>query len=126
MQSGAYRPAACNIGPAEIRMRLWAGHLGLLATVTFLVVLLVRDAEPAWRLLIAAPATATAIGYLQAWLRFCVALGMRGYFNFGSEARHAQRVSDPEARRRDRVRAFRLGGASLLIGLSVAALSMLI
>jgi hypothetical protein len=125
-QTEAYRPGECNIGPAEIRMRFWAGHLGLLATVTLFVALVVLDVDRTWRLLLFVPATGSAVGYLQAWLRFCAAFGIRGVFNFGSEARNTRAVADPQARRRDRVRALQIVGASVVIGLAVALLALAI
>ena len=44
---------------------------------------------------------AAAAGYLQAWLRFCAAFGLRGVFNFGPTGRQSS-VADDAARRRDR------------------------
>jgi hypothetical protein len=87
-------------------------------------VLLVLDVNPSWRLLIAIPATGAAIGYLQAQLRFCVAFGMRGVFNFGRERRDLRTVTDVHARRRDRARALQILGASIVIGIGVALLAL--
>jgi hypothetical protein len=120
-----YMPGACNIGPAEIARRRRAGHAGLIATVVLLAVLLALGAAPAWRLLLALPASLAAAGYLQAWLRFCANFGYRGVYNFGALGRE-ERVAGDAARAQDRRRALLVGAAAGAIGLAVALLSMLL
>jgi hypothetical protein len=119
---GEYRPGICNIGPAEIARRRRAGHVGLLATIVVLAVLVAIGAPPVARLVVALPAAVSASGYLQAWLKFCAGFGTRGVFNFG-ELGPTQQVVDPAARARDRERANRIGLASLAVGVSVAILA---
>jgi hypothetical protein len=121
----AYMPGACNIGPAEIARRRWVGHAGLVATVALGAVLLALDAAPAWRLLLALPASLAAAGYLQAWLRFCADFGWRGVYNFGALGQQ-ERVAAEEARAQDRRRAVLVGAGSGAIGLAVALLSLLL
>jgi hypothetical protein len=121
----AYVPGACNIGPAEIARRRWVGHAGLVVTVALAAVLLALDAAPAWRLLLALPASLAAAGYLQAWLRFCADFGWRGVYNFGALGQQEQ-VAAEEARAQDRRRALLVGAASGAIGLAVALLSLLL
>jgi hypothetical protein len=118
-------PGACNIGPAEIARRRRVGHAGVIATVALAAALLVLDAAPAWRLLLALPASLAAAGYLQAWLRFCADFGWRGVYNFGALG-HQERVAADEARAQDRRRALLVGAGSAAIGLAVALLSLLL
>jgi hypothetical protein len=120
-----YVPGTCNIGPAEIAMRRRVGHAGLIATVVLAAVLLAVDTAPAWRLLLALPAALAAVGYLQAWLRFCANFGFRGVYNFDALG-HEQRVAAEEARAQDRRRAILVGVGSAAIGLAVALLSLLL
>jgi hypothetical protein len=120
-----YMPGACNIGPAEIARRRWVGHTGVIATVALAAALLALDAAPAWRLLLALPASLAAVGYLQAWLRFCADFGWRGVYNFGALGRQ-ERVGSDQARAQDRRRAVLVGAASGAIGLAVALLSLLL
>ena len=122
---GDYQPGVCNIGPAEIASRRRAGHVGLVATIALLVVLVAIGAPPITRLLIAVPAAISASGYLQAWLRFCAGFGSRGVFNFGRVG-DTIRVEDADARRRDRARAMQIGVASLLIGLAAGIAAVLL
>jgi hypothetical protein len=118
-----YMPGACNIGPAEITRRRRVGHAGVIATVALAAALLALDAAPAWRLLLALPASLAAAGYLQAWLRFCADFGWRGVYNFGALGRQ-ERVGGDQARAQDRRRALLVGAASVAIGLAVALLSL--
>jgi hypothetical protein len=121
----AYRPGLCNIGPAEIARRRRAGHIGLIASVVVLGILIALDAPPIARLIVALPATIAASGYLQAQLRFCAAFGAMGVANFGAHGR-TEAIVDPVDRARDRARARRIGSASLAIGILVGVLAALL
>ena len=112
-----YASGVCNIGLDEITVRRRAGHLGLAGAVALLIGLLVADASPVARLLVALPVAAAAIGYLQAYLRFCAAFGFRGVFNFGPLGT-SQPIANPEAAARDRAKAIRISVAAALIGLA--------
>lgn len=121
-----YQPGACNIGPAEIARRRWSGHVGLIATVALLAVLLALDA-PSWmRLIVFLPAAVGAAGYLQAHFRFCANYGWRGVFNVGERAGHDRTtdVADAAARRADRRRAMLISAGSGAIGLAVTLLAL--
>jgi hypothetical protein len=120
-----YRPGTCNIGPDEIARRRRAGHVGLIATIVTLAVLLALHTSPIFRLVVFLPAAAAAIGYLQAWFRFCAGFGARGVYNFGPLGR-TQSVDDPEAAARDRAMARRLALGSAIVGIVVAAMAVLL
>jgi hypothetical protein len=120
-----YRPGVCNIGPEEIGRRRRAGHVGLVASVVLLVVLLAIGAPHLVRLLVALPAAVAASGYLQAWLRFCAGFGSRGVFNFGQLGRTDQ-VPDEDSRSRDRSRARQIFLASLVTGAVVGVAAVLL
>ena len=121
----SYVPGVCNIGPAEIARRRRAGHAGLIATLAFLAALLALHAPSAARLILFVPAAGAAIGYLQAWFRFCAGFGGRGVFNFDVLGR-TDAVIDPVARAKDRALATRLALASAAIGLVVAVVAVLL
>jgi hypothetical protein len=120
-----YQPGVCNIGPAEIARRRRAGHVGTLATVGLLALLIGIGAPPLSRLLAILPATIGASGYLQAALKFCAGFGSRGIFNFGPLG-DAMDVSDPEARARDRQRSRQIGFGSLGIAVVIGVLAVLL
>jgi hypothetical protein len=121
----SYRPGVCNIGPEEIARRRRAGHVGLIATVAVLAVLIAVHAPPLVRLVVFLPAAAAAIGYLQARFRFCAGFASRGVYNFGAFGPTTS-VDDPEAAARDRSMALRLALASAAIGAVVAIAAALL
>ena len=119
-----YEPGVCNIGPAEIAYRRRWGDLGLVVTVVLLAVLVWTSAPHWMRILVALPAAASAVGYLQAYLRFCATFGTLGVFNFGARL-NVTRVTHQAALRHDRLKALQIFGASALIGLAVGVLAAL-
>jgi hypothetical protein len=121
----AYEPGVCNIGPEEIARRRRAGHLAAVATLATLLLLLVLDVSPPVRFLVALPAAGAAVGYLQAWLKFCAGFGSVGEFNFGPLGR-AQRVADPAARARDRRRSVQIALAGAAIGVLAGLAAVLL
>ena len=120
-----YRPGVCNIGPEEIARRRRAGHLGVVATVITLAVLVALGAPPLARLLVALPAAGAATGYLQAWLKFCAGFGSAGVFNFGPLG-GTRRIEDAEAQRRDRVRSLQIFLGALAIGLVAGLVAVVV
>jgi hypothetical protein len=121
----AYQPGVCNIGPAEIRRRRRTGHVGLVATLVLLAVLIAIDAPPLSRLLVGIPAMISASGYLQAWLKFCAGFAQIGVYNFGDRG-EMHKVLDPEAHRRDLARGRRIGLGAAAIGAAVALVAVLL
>jgi hypothetical protein len=120
-----YEPGVCNIGPAEIARRRRAGHTGFFAALGVFAALVLVDAPDWTRFLVAIPAIGAASGYLQAHLKFCAGFGAAGVFNFG-DVGPTSRVEDPEARARDRRRAFEIGLASFTIGLAAGIVAVVI
>lgn len=120
-----YQPGICNIGSAEIARRRRAGHVGLVAAVVLVVVLVAIGAPPLARLLVALPAAVAASGYLQAWLKFCGGFGSRGLFNFGPLGQ-TESVTDADARARDRGRVRQIGLASLAVGVAAGVAAVLL
>ena len=118
-----YHPGTCNIGPAEIERRRRAGHFGLVVTLATLAVLIIFHAPPLARLVVALPAAATAVCYLEAMLKFCVAFGSRGIFNFGALGSFAT-VADPRARGKDRVRALQIALGGVVLGVLVGVVAV--
>lgn len=98
-----YQPGACNIGPAEIRVRRITGIVGVAAAVVLAAILLAIGAPSVLRWIVVVPLAGGLISLAQAYLRFCVAFGLRGVRNFGPLGRF-ERV-EPEALAADRRRA---------------------
>lgn len=123
MTEDDYAPGICNIGPAEIRKRRRGGHVAALATCALLAILIVADAPRTWRILLAAPAALAAVGYIQAFSRFCLFFGFRGDFNFG-DLGATEKVMIAEARAADRRKSATLTIASAAVGLAIALAAM--
>lgn len=120
-----YRPGVCNIGPEEIARRRRSGHIGLVATIVTLAVLIAIGAPPLARLVVVIPATIAASGYIQARLKFCAGFGGAGVFNFGPLGT-TETVVDAAARAADRRRAGQIGLASFAVGIAVALAAVLL
>ena len=120
-----YESGVCNIGPDEIAHRLTLAHIGLLITLGFLALLIIIHVPLLARFSVALPAWGTAVAYLQAWRRFCVAFGALGVFNFG-DVGTTERVADPRARARDRRRALELVLLGLIAGIVAGAIAVLL
>ena len=96
-----------------------------MVTLAALAVLIVVDAPPVARLILALPAAGTAIAYLEALLKFCVAFGSRGILNFGALGTFTV-IADSGARARDRLRALQIIVGGSLIGLGAGVVAALI
>ena len=118
-----YIPGVCNIGPAETARRRRVGQAGAAATVGLAALLTITRAPRLWRLLLAVPATMSAVGFIQAARHFCAAFGWRGVFNFGGRGK-AESVEEAAAREEDRRIALRIGLESAAVGAAVALLSL--
>lgn len=116
-----YVPGVCNIGKEEIRKRMRTGWSGLILTVITATLLLWLGADRPWRLLILIPATMSAIGFIQAYSRFCVYFGFGHLFNFG-ETGKTDTIEQAEFRAKDRAKAWQILGYCITIGLIVALL----
>jgi hypothetical protein len=114
-----YRAGACNIGPAEIRRRRNTGIAAAVATVVMAIVLVAIGA-PTWaRLLVFFPAAGSAVGFIQARSRFCVAYALQGVRNFGPLG-SAEKVADAADHGADLRAAARLIAGSIAAGAVVA------
>jgi hypothetical protein len=121
----AYRAGACNIGPDEIRKRRAAGVAAAIATVALGAGLIVIGAPAPARLLVALPAAGSAVGFLQARSRFCLAFAIAGVRNFGPVGSVA-RVADRDAHRADLIAATKMVVEAIAIGAVVGVAFALI
>lgn len=115
-----YIPGVCNIGPAEIKLRRSAGIIGLAATIVFWLLFVWLDVPALLRLTLFLPATLAAVGFLQAWLHFCVKYGMNGLFNVSDGMASQESVDKKEFRRKDQQKAVLIIVGSLFFGIAIA------
>ncbi len=114
-----YIPGVCNIGPQEIRRRKQAGWMGLLTTVTLWAVFIWFDVSPLWRLTLFIPAMMAAIGFQQAYMRFCVYYGFARVFNF-EEIGKTSSTQQAGFQDKDGRKAWQIIIVSILVGLVIS------
>ena len=116
-----YVPGACNIGSREILRRRVVGIAALVfAMVSGYTLLTADELARTARLGIFFPLLVSAIGFIQARNKFCLAYGLAGTFNFGKIG-DMERVFDAESKKSDRRKAIAiLIQAALVAGFATA------
>ena len=116
-----YVPGACNIGSREILRRRVVGIAALVfAMVSGYTLLAADEIGRTARLGIFFPLLVSAIGFIQAKNKFCLAYGLAGTFNFGKIG-DMERVFDAESKKSDRRKAIAiLMQAALVAGFATA------
>jgi len=113
-----YVPGVCNIGFKEIRRRKIVGWSGLLLTVISIFLLWWLDSGRMWRLVVFIPAAMGAMGFIQAYSKFCVYFGFGHMFNFANVGK-TDTVEQIEFISKDIIRARQLLAYALGIGFVV-------
>ena len=116
-----YVPGSCNIGSREILRRRVVGIAALVfAMVSGYALLAADELARTARLGIFFPLLVSAIGFIQAKNKFCLAYGLAGTFNFGKIG-DMERVFDAESKKSDRRKAIAiLIQAALIAGFATA------
>ena len=116
-----YVPGACNIGSREILRRRVVGIAALVfAMVSGYTLLAADELARTARLGIFFPLLVSAIGFIRAKNKFCLAYGLAGTFNFGKIG-DMERVFDAESKKSDRRKAIAiLIQAALVAGFATA------
>lgn len=116
-----YVPGVCNIGAREIMRRRAVGIAALVfAIVSGYTLLMADELTRSARWGIFFPLLVSAIGFIQARNKFCLAYGLAGTFNFGKIG-DMQRIFDVASKRSDRRKAFTmLIQAAIISGLITA------
>lgn len=110
-----YLPGVCNIGSREIIRRRAVGIAALIfAVISGYTLLMAGDISRTARWGIFFPLLVSAIGFIQARNRFCLAYGLAGTFNFGKIG-DMERVFDAESKKSDRRKALSILIQSALI-----------
>ena len=120
-----YIPGACNIGKAEINKRKQFGIIGLILTAFAYSLFVYFEVSRGVRFLTFIPAVISAIGFLQARMRFCVYYGLAEMFNFDSLGK-SSKVENDEFVRKDKKRARLIIYSSVLIGIVVGLIAVVI
>jgi hypothetical protein len=125
MNTSNYIPGACNIGKEEINKRKQFGVIGLILTILTYSLFVYFEASRGVRFLTFIPAVISAIGFLQARMRFCVYYGLAEMFNFDSLGKPSK-VENDEFVKKDKKRARLIIYSSVLIGVVVGLIAVLI
>ena len=96
-------------------MRLTVGIGALVSGGIFAAALILLDLNPWLRLVVFLPALVSALGFLQAAFRFCVAFGSRGLFNMDHAAGETESVDKAEFRTKDQKKVVQIWIYSVLI-----------
>lgn len=125
MNTSNYVPGVCNIGKEEINKRKRAGIVGLILTVLTYSLFVYFEVSKGVRFLTFIPAVISAIGFLQARMRFCAYYGLAEMFNFDSLEK-SNKVDNNEFVRKDKKRARQIIYYSVLIGIGVGLIAVII
>jgi len=121
-----YVPGSCNIGSREILRRRVVGIAALVfAMVSGYALLAADELARTARLGIFFPLLVSAIGFIQARNKFCLAYGLAGTFNFGKIG-DMERVFDVESKKSDRRKAISILVQATVIAGAATALFILI
>ena len=121
-----YIPGVCNIGKREILRRRAVGIAALVFAVISGYTLLMTDgAARSARWAIFFPLLVSAIGFIQARNRFCLAYGLAGTFNFGTIG-EMKRVFDAESKKSDRRKAVAILLQAALVAAAITLVFMLV
>ena len=103
--SSGYLPGVCNIGSREIMRRRAVGIAALVfALISGYTLYAADDLTKSARWGVFFPLFVSAIGFIQARNKFCLAYGLAGTFNFGRIG-DMERVFDAESKKSDRSKA---------------------
>jgi len=103
--SSGYLPGVCNIGSREIMRRRAVGIAALVfALISGYTLYAADDLTKSARWGVFFPLFVSAIGFIQARNKFCLAYGLAGTFNFGKIG-DMERVFDAESKKTDRRKA---------------------
>ena len=116
-----YIPGTCNIGGDELRSRRIVAAVGLVLSLSALIIFIATDVSQSARLGIFIPLLVMSIGWVQSRKKFCLAYGFTGTFNFGKLGQ-ISRVADPIARAADRRTALIIFAQSTLYAAVLTAL----
>ena len=123
INTGNYIPGACNIGKEEINKRKQFGIVGLILTFLAYSLFVYFEVSRGVRFLTFIPAVISAIGFLQARMRFCVYYGLAEMFNFDSLGKSGK-VENDEFVRKDKKRARLIIYSSILVVLLKHSIKM--
>ena len=120
-----YQAGVCNIGGAEVARRRQVAILGGVFFLALALYSIIQNFSPIATLILLAPASIFAIGFVQSRKRFCLAYGLMGTFNF-QKLGSITKVEDKAALAADRRMAFQIIVQSMGLALILTSIVALI
>ena len=120
-----YQAGVCNIGGAEVARRRQVAIFGGVTYLALAMYSIVGNFSPLASLLLMAPASIFAIGFVQSRKRFCLAYGLMGTFNF-QKLGSITKVADKAALAADRKMALKIILQALFIAFNLTWIVMVI
>lgn len=120
-----YQAGVCNIGGAEVARRRQVAIFGGVTYLALAMYSIVGNFSPLASLLLMAPASIFAIGFVQSRKRFCLAYGLMGTFNF-QKLGSITKIADKAALAADRKMALKIILQALFIAFILTAIVALI
>ena len=120
-----YQAGVCNIGGAEVARRRQVAILGGVLFLALALYSVIQNFSPFASLVLIAPASIFAIGFVQSRKRFCLAYGLMGTFNF-QKLGSITKVEDKTALAADRKMAFQIIVESMGLALILTSVVALI
>lgn len=120
-----YQAGVCNIGGAEVARRRQVAILGGVLYLALALYSIIQNFSPIASLVLLAPASIFAVGYVQSRKRFCFAYGLMGTFNF-QKLGSITKVEDKAALAADRRMALQIVIQSLGIAFILTAIIVVV
>jgi hypothetical protein len=120
-----YQAGVCNIGGAEVARRRQVAILGGVLFLALALYSIIQNFSPISTLVLMAPASIFAIGFVQSRKRFCLAYGLMGTFNF-QKLGSITKVEDKAALAADRRMAFQIIVQSMGLALILTSIVALV
>lgn len=117
-----YIPGTCNIGPKQLVGRKRTSILAAALSISLILFLLIFRVDKVWRLTLFLPAATFGVTFQQWYYKFCVAIGMKGIFNFGQKFTAEQK----ENFKKDRIKVLKMLAVGILFGIVITALFCLL
>jgi hypothetical protein len=120
-----YQAGVCNIGGAEVARRRQVAILGGMLFLALALYSIIQNFSPIATLILMAPASIFAIGFVQSRKRFCLAYGLMGTFNF-QKLGSITKVEDKAALAADRRMALQIIVQSMGLALILTSIIALV
>lgn len=120
-----YQAGVCNIGGAEVARRRQVAVIGGVIYLALALYAIIQNFSPLSSIVLLAPASIFAIGFVQSRKRFCLAYGLMGTFNF-QKLGSITKIEDKAALSADRKMALQIITQSMGIAFMLTALVVLV